>query len=50
MIYRIDFTGYYLVEADSPGEALDKANDEDYKVLHHDLDYPREEPDADLEP
>ena len=50
MIYRINITGYYLVEADSPGEALDKANDEDYKVLHYYKEYPLEDPDAEVDP
>ena len=50
MIYRINFTGYYLVEADSEKEAQEKIDDEDYKVLYHNFEYPREEPDAEIEP
>lgn len=30
MLYRVNMEGYRLVKADSPEEAEDKANNEDY--------------------
>lgn len=42
MIYKINFNGYVLVEADTPEEAKDKAFDDDYIEECKEFDAPEE--------
>ena len=42
MIYKILVTGYVIVEADDPDEALDKANDEDFIEKTERMGFPQE--------
>ncbi len=46
MIFRINFSGYVLIEADSPEEALDMAHDDNYCEKFEQFGIPIEDPDC----